>query len=159
MRRRVMLSGGMEERMQDEQVSRRRFLSTGAGLGAAVTVAGTVARAADDDGPVLDEEVTLHAFPLTRHPELKEIGGWTVTELEDGTSIILARTEQDSFICFTSECTHQNCDVMYNHKGKRFDCPCHLSSFDLDGKPVGGPAKKPLTRFNCGLGVVVEQPE
>jgi menaquinol-cytochrome c reductase iron-sulfur subunit len=37
-------------------------------------------------------------------------------------------------IAFNDTCTHLGCKVDFQASNKRFFCPCHQSSFDLDGK-------------------------
>jgi Rieske Fe-S protein len=39
-------------------------------------------------------------------------------------------------------CTHLGCTVKEDRQG--FECPCHGSHFDADGKPLNGPAKSSL---------------
>lgn len=41
-------------------------------------------------------------------------------------------------------CTHLGCRVAPSPSG--FACPCHLSRYDRDGRPVAGPAARPLAR-------------
>ena len=42
-------------------------------------------------------------------------------------------------------CTHLECVV--NVEGTRIRCPCHGSTFDLEGGVLQGPATRPLRRF------------
>ncbi len=52
--------------------------------------------------------------------------------------------EGNSFRAFSRKCTHLGCDLTLDNDGK-IVCPCHGSRFDLDGAPLYGPAKTPLT--------------
>jgi glycine/D-amino acid oxidase-like deaminating enzyme/nitrite reductase/ring-hydroxylating ferredoxin subunit len=41
-------------------------------------------------------------------------------------------------------CTHAGCIVQWNPLERCWDCPCHGSQFDVDGRPMNGPAVTPL---------------
>lgn len=43
-----------------------------------------------------------------------------------------------------STCTHLGCELEYNNAERTFDCPCHGSRFNYEGKVIEGPALKNL---------------
>ena len=45
-----------------------------------------------------------------------------------------------------ASCTHLGCEVSYDPEQDHWLCPCHGSRFDRDGRPVKGPAVRPLVR-------------
>jgi menaquinol-cytochrome c reductase iron-sulfur subunit len=44
-------------------------------------------------------------------------------------------------------CTHLGCGYTWNGAAGRFECPCHLSRFNVEGEVIGGPAPRPLDRL------------
>lgn len=51
--------------------------------------------------------------------------------------------EQGQTKVFSSHCTHLGCIINKSHEGQIL-CPCHGSAFDTSGKPLKGPAVRPL---------------
>lgn len=47
-----------------------------------------------------------------------------------------------------STCTHLGCELEYNNAERTFDCPCHGSRFNYEGKVIEGPANKDLKIIN-----------
>jgi cytochrome b6-f complex iron-sulfur subunit len=52
--------------------------------------------------------------------------------------------------CQTAICTHLGCTVNAVETG--FKCPCHGSTYDLDGRNTGGPAPLPLNYYKVYRG-------
>jgi Rieske Fe-S protein len=61
---------------------------------------------------------------------------------------LLVRVDQETLVAFDQRCTHLSCAVVPEPDRKRFFCPCHEGSFDLEtGRPIGGPPRRPLRRI------------
>jgi nitrite reductase/ring-hydroxylating ferredoxin subunit len=55
----------------------------------------------------------------------------------------------DGLFCISSVCTHLGCNVRHVTTG--FECPCHGSHYDDNGRVTSGPAPKPLAWFALSL--------
>ncbi|MFQ5688496.1 MAG: ubiquinol-cytochrome c reductase iron-sulfur subunit [Candidatus Scalindua sp.] len=51
----------------------------------------------------------------------------------------------------SSKCTHLGCGVNWIQGKKSFECPCHGSIFDKDGRVKKGPAPRPLESYAVEL--------
>jgi Rieske Fe-S protein len=156
-------------------MDRRKFLETlgvagvisiaeASGVGFGVTKIKASSRSANDM-----REIPLR---LEDTPELKDPGGMYIIEAEDiDKEIIVAHLRDGEFVALDVRCTHKGCKISFKlHKDPEnpkddeepyFGCPCHDSKFDLTGKPTGGPAKKPLKKYDTtfdGKEVVVKIP-
>ena len=70
--------------------------------------------------------------------------------------MVIARDEGGVY-AYTAICTHQRCVIYVEEGGTR--CPCHDSTFDVDGRRTGGPASRALTNHPvrvCGGRVWVD---
>ncbi|WP_060879061.1 FAD-dependent oxidoreductase [Streptomyces scabiei] len=56
------------------------------------------------------------------------------------------RDEDGSLHAVSARCTHMGCLVGFNRAERTWECPCHGSRFDVEGRIVQGPATKPLER-------------
>lgn len=99
-------------------------------------------------------------FDLTddRFAELTAVNG--LVAVDEGRPVLLIRTAQDTIVALNRICTHTQCDMAPDRFGKwdgqRLECTCHSSFFDAEGKVLGGPATRDLTRytvdFDAGAG-------
>lgn len=60
---------------------------------------------------------------------------------------IIIRTESGDLKAFSASCTHLDCIVQYDPRGKQIICACHNGIYDLTGKNVSGPPPRPLEEF------------
>jgi Rieske Fe-S protein len=70
---------------------------------------------------------------------------WTRLEKVTLGSVWLVRASEDGPIkAFSTVCPHLGCGIDFNDKRGKFECPCHDSAFDLDGRCLGGPSPRGL---------------
>jgi glycine/D-amino acid oxidase-like deaminating enzyme/nitrite reductase/ring-hydroxylating ferredoxin subunit len=81
-------------------------------------------------------------------PELDDLekiptGGGEVVKWK-GERVALYKDEAGNLHACSATCTHMGCIVHWNSAEKSWDCPCHGSRFNYDGKVIQGPANKDL---------------
>ncbi|NLK17090.1 MAG: FAD-dependent oxidoreductase [Clostridiales bacterium] len=60
------------------------------------------------------------------------------------------RDEEGKVHVVKAVCSHMGCQLKFNDAEKTWDCPCHGSRYDLEGKVIEAPTKKALTRIEKG---------
>ena len=72
-------------------------------------------------------------------------------EFQDGFTFIehakvFVEKHGEKYSALSAVCTHLGCTVKKENEGttQYFQCPCHRSRFNGDGKNIAGPANKPL---------------
>ena len=131
--------------MQKKEINRRDFLKKGAktiAAGALTLSSFEVLKlmaSTDNTGNV--EGTAEKIINLVDYPSLANAGGYTmITE-----KVIVIRKSSTKFVAINIVCTHKKCDVDYDGKG--FECPCHGSTFNGNGKVLEGPATKNLKSY------------
>jgi len=74
------------------------------------------------------------------------VGGALAAQDADGEPILLTQPEAGTIVGLSAICTHQGCTVAPDDD--HLSCPCHGSTYDLEGKNTGGPAPSPLPPFD-----------
>ena len=62
----------------------------------------------------------------------------------EGKEFAIYKDEEGEHKVFT-KCPHLGCRLIFNEFEKTWDCPCHASRFDIDGKCISGPSNKDIT--------------
>jgi Rieske Fe-S protein len=89
--------------------------------------------------PVKTESI-ITAGPMERFkPE-------TVTAIPSG-QFYLACLADGSYLAMSRTCTHLGCSVAWDDEKNRFVCPCHGSTFNLNGEALTAPAPRPLDTY------------
>lgn len=87
-----------------------------------------------------------HLKPASSDPiEDLPAGEGRIFKLE-GKRLAVCRDRDGALHAVSSVCTHQGCEVAFNPTERSWDCPCHGPRFDIDGKVLDGPAKRPLEK-------------
>ena len=131
-------------RQTDEHdVSRRQFAKV-AGCSAAAVCAGWLVK-----DKILQLPKATEAKLVGRIDEVP-IGGYKLFAYPtEHHSAILVRLSESEFAAYSQSCTHLTCPVHYQHKRRRFYCPCHEGFFSAeDGRVLAGPPPKPLPRYS-----------
>ncbi len=74
----------------------------------------------------------------------KRVDGWK--ESYQRATAWVVKTERE-IIAFTPQCTHLGCGYRWDGQQGRFLCPCHASTFSIEGEVLTGPAPRPLDRY------------
>lgn len=66
----------------------------------------------------------------------------------DGNKIGIYKDSSGNIYAVKPTCTHLGCTLSWNNADKTWDCPCHGSRFNYNGKNIYDPAFKNLETFN-----------
>jgi menaquinol-cytochrome c reductase iron-sulfur subunit len=95
----------------------------------------------------------ISRIPLDRPEEVvfrrNRVDGWKVVT-EKNTAWVV-RKGDDEVVAFAPQCTHLGCAYHWVEQNREFLCPCHTSTFSIDGKVLTGPAPRPLDRYETNI--------
>jgi menaquinol-cytochrome c reductase iron-sulfur subunit len=77
------------------------------------------------------------------------VDGWKITS--EKTSAWVVKVSDADVVAFSPICTHLGCAYHWDERKNNFLCPCHSSTFGLDGRVLSGPAQRPLDRFRVRI--------
>ena len=73
------------------------------------------------------------------------VDGWKVSS--EKTSVWVLKKADNQVLAFAPQCTHLGCGYHWDEQKRHFLCPCHSSTFSIDGAVLSGPAPRPLDRY------------
>jgi glycine/D-amino acid oxidase-like deaminating enzyme/nitrite reductase/ring-hydroxylating ferredoxin subunit len=66
----------------------------------------------------------------------------------EGEKFAAYRDDKGELHVLSAVCQHLGCTVKWNNDEKSWDCPCHGSRYNCDGKVMNGPANEDLTNYS-----------
>ncbi len=63
----------------------------------------------------------------------------------------MSNVQDEGFVVLYGVCTHLGCLPNWVDTNFRFECPCHGSKYEVNGKYIEGPAPRSLDRFETTL--------
>ena len=77
-------------------------------------------------------------------PKLNKNKSWYSNRIsfksENGKSLAIYKDESGFKHVVHNKCPHLGCSLIFNEEEKTWDCPCHSSRFDINGKCIKGPS-------------------
>ncbi len=93
----------------------------------------------------LAERSAEHRVVSVSVSEVNGLGPGEAGVFASGEAKVAAYRDEDGELHAASAvCTHMGCEVSFNPAEKTWDCPCHGSRFDADGRVIHGPATNDL---------------
>ena len=130
---------------KDPKMSRRRFLAL-VGWGAVAGVSGVLGAAMLGYLYPNALKIPPSVFSLGRPDDVFASEGRVFLPKQK----VFVEVARGRVRCMTAICTHLGCTVNAVETG--YKCPCHGSTYDLDGKNTGGPAPLPLVYYRIYRG-------
>lgn len=83
--------------------------------------------------------------PLEMVFRQNQVDGWKIQSVK--TTAWVVKLSNSELVAFGPQCTHLGCAYHWDEDRGHFVCPCHSSVFGMNGAVVGGPAPRPLDRY------------
>ena len=94
------------------------------------------------NGTLVGSGITL---TINSSSPLSGVGSAALVQTNAG-DFLVAHTAQNSFVALSAICTHQTC-IITGFGNQTYVCPCHGSTYDINGRVLDGPAPAPLAQY------------
>lgn len=92
----------------------------------------------------ITEDIYSSAKPFIENKLIKNKSFYSdkvIFAKKDGKNIAIYIDKDGKEHIVYNRCPHLKCSLIFNEVEKTWDCPCHASRFDIDGKVIEGPSK------------------
>ncbi len=125
----------------------RRAMLKGATAGIGLTVlSGVVLSSGGCASNKSQEKIPLISTGIVPIGTPAEYPAGTVSNKLMNTYGIAISNDAGTITAIVPKCTHRGCIASWDWNKNLFICPCHGSHFDIEGRPVKGPAVKYMAR-------------
>jgi Rieske Fe-S protein len=94
-----------------------------------------------------NQNAVLATVKIADNPDLEKVGGFVLIKSTPVGELLIVRSSKDQFDAMSSVCPHKQCHVEVKSP-TLIKCPCHGSTYRIDGTYVSGPSKKSLKKFS-----------
>jgi Rieske Fe-S protein len=136
------LASNFKERLD---LTRRQFLTWLSAVSVTLSgifALGTVVRQIQPPERSMEGKVKLGWVPVIKMSNLS-IGEPKLLPYGDEW-VYVTKISAKKIIALNSACPHMLCKLPWNPRTKKYECPCHASSFTVAGKRLGGPAPRDM---------------
>ncbi len=129
------------------RITRRQFTrSLGAGIALTVLGCGEESGSSPDTPKRGKLELPDEPFSIGDPEKFREPGVYRNHRESHGIWLV---SDGKQLVALSAVCTHNGCGTRYDTMSRIFKCPCHSSTFSIEGlNHTGGKADRPLERCN-----------
>ena len=125
-------------------MERKNFLKNFAVGGSLLLTSPALFTACSKDDDIPDDNNNGNGLTV----DLNSLNLDSVGDFDYSGNIIIIRSGENSYLALSKVCTHQGCEVSYNHSSGQLPCPCHGSVFSTTGAVINGPAETSLKKYS-----------
>ncbi len=136
---------GGDEKPDKSKQSRRSFLGSLARHATGAGIFAIVARRFGHSSQIQQQKV-LATIKISQNPSLNQAGGFVLLKGTAEGTVFITRTGDSQYSALSDICPHKGCHVEVKSK-TLIRCPCHHSTYKIDGTYISGPAHASLRKF------------
>ena len=97
-----------------------------------------------------NQNTVLATVKIVDYPDLERVGGFVLMKDTPVGELLVVRSGNERFDALSNVCPHKQCHVEVKSP-TLIKCPCHGSTYKIDGTYVRGPSKKSLKKFRTTI--------